>query len=112
MEKLKEKAGIHGCIILSTCNRLEIWASHEDEQELSLYQCLCELRNIQDPSYEEYFISREDKEAVEHLFYLAGGLKSRFLEKIRSLHRSRMHSILRENILPRTVCWKSFSAWQ
>ena len=52
MEKLKEKAGIHGCIILSTCNRLEIWSSHEDEQELSLYQCLCELRNIQDPSYE------------------------------------------------------------
>lgn len=79
MEKLKEKAGIHGCIILSTCNRLEIWASHEDEQELSLYQCLCELRNIQDPSYEEYFISREDKEAVEHLFYLAGGLKSQIL---------------------------------
>ena len=64
---------------LSTCNRLEIWASHEDEQELSLYQCLCELRNIQDPSYEEYFISREDKEAVEHLFYLAGGLKSQIL---------------------------------
>ena len=79
MEKLKEKAGIHGCIILSTCNRLEIWASHEDERELSLYQCLCELRNIQDPSYEEYFISREDKEAVEHLFYLAGGLKSQIL---------------------------------
>lgn len=79
MEKLKEKAGIHGCIILSTCNRLEIWSSHEDEQELSLYQCLCELRNIQDPSYEGYFISKEDKEAVEHLFYLAGGLKSQIL---------------------------------
>ena len=34
MEKLKEKAGIHGCIILSTCNRLEIWSSHEDEQKI------------------------------------------------------------------------------
>ena len=79
MEKLKEKAGIHGCIILSTCNRLEIWASHEDEQQLSLYQCLCGLKDIQDPSYEEYFISRQDKEAVEHLFYLAGGLKSQIL---------------------------------
>ena len=37
MEQLKERAGIHGCIILSTCNRLEIWASHEDDQEFSLY---------------------------------------------------------------------------
>lgn len=90
MEQLKERAGIHGCIILSTCNRLEIWASHEDDQEFSLYRCLCELKNIQDPSYEEYFISRQDKEAVEHLFYLAGGLSLRFLAKIRSLRRSRM----------------------
>ena len=24
MEKLKHTAGIHGCVILSTCNRLEI----------------------------------------------------------------------------------------
>ena len=79
MEKLKETAGIHGCIILSTCNRLEIWASHEDGQELSLYQCLCQLKNIQDASYESYFISRTDREAVEHLFYLAGGLKSQIL---------------------------------
>ena len=79
MEKLKETAGIHGCIILSTCNRLEIWASHEDNQELSLYQCLCQLKNIQDDSYESYFVSRTDREAAEHLFYLAGGLKSQIL---------------------------------
>ena len=79
MEKLKETAGIHGCIILSTCNRLEIWASHEDDQELSLYQCLCQLKNIQDDSYESYFVSRTDREAAEHLFYLAGGLKSQIL---------------------------------
>ena len=52
MERLKETAGIQGCIILSTCNRLEIWASHEEEQEVSLYQCLSQLKNIQDDSYE------------------------------------------------------------
>ena len=79
MEQLKEKAGIHGCVILSTCNRLEIWASHEEEEELSLYQCLCELKGIQDGSYEDYFITRRDREAVNHLFHLAGGLKSQIL---------------------------------
>ena len=79
MEKLKETAGIYGCIILSTCNRLEVWASHEDDQEISLYQCLYQLKNIQDDSYESCFVSRTDREAVEHLFYLAGGLKSQIL---------------------------------
>lgn len=47
--------------------------------ELSLYQCLCQLKNIQDDSYESYFVSRTDREAAEHLFYLAGGLKSQIL---------------------------------
>ena len=79
MERLKETAGIYGCIILSTCNRLEIWTSHEEEQEISMYECLCRLKGIQDTSYEKYFITRKDKEAVEHLFYLAGGLKSQIL---------------------------------
>ncbi len=79
MEKMKKTAGIHGCVILSTCNRLEIWASHEEDQELSLYQCLCGLKGIEDSSYEKYFIVRKDQEAVKHLFYLAGGLKSQIL---------------------------------
>ena len=79
MEKLKHTAGIHGCVILSTCNRLEIWASHEEDQELSLYQCLCRLKGVQEVSYEKYFVTRKDKEAAAHLFYLAGGLKSQIL---------------------------------
>lgn len=31
MEKIKEQPGINGCIILSTCNRLEVWASVDEE---------------------------------------------------------------------------------
>ena len=79
MEKFKEMAAVHGCIILSTCNRLEIWTSHDEEQDISLYKSLCELKNINDDSYKQYFTLRQDKEAVEHLFYLAGGLKSQIL---------------------------------
>lgn len=76
MEKLKAKKGILGCILLSTCNRLEVWASIEDEMEVSLFEALCELKGITDSSDEIYFIKREGKEAVEHLFYLTSGLKS------------------------------------
>ena len=98
MERLKEMSSVQGCIILSTCNRLEIWASHEENQKLSLYRCLCGLKNIDDDSYENYFTVRQDKEAVEHLFYLAGGLKSQILGE--------------DQILTQTGCWRCFSAWQ
>lgn len=79
MEKLKEKAGIHGCIILSTCNRLEVWASLDEDQEVSLYDCLCELRGVDGDAFRQYFIERKDREAAEHLFYLTAGLKSQII---------------------------------
>ena len=81
MEKIKEQPGINGCIILSTCNRLEVWASVDEETEISLYEELCRLKKIQNREYEKYFIKREGHDAVEHLFYLASGLKSQILEE-------------------------------
>lgn len=79
MEKLKECPGIDGCILLSTCNRLELWVSCEEAVELSLYEMLCDLKEIREPSFEDLFVKRQDKEAVEHLFYLTAGLKSQIL---------------------------------
>ena len=76
--KLKKEPGICGCIILSTCNRLELWVSTEENEKPELYQWLCRLKGIEG-EYRKYFISRENEEAVEHLFYLTSGLKSQIL---------------------------------
>ena len=67
MEKLKETAGIHGCIILQPAIVLK-FGKPRRRPGTSLYQCLCQLKNIQDDSYESYFVSRTDREAAEHLF--------------------------------------------
>lgn len=79
MEQLKAYDGINGCVILSTCNRLEVWASVEEDAEISLYDCLCALKGIEDSSLKMYFVKRQGKEAAEHLFYLTSGLKSQIL---------------------------------
>ena len=60
-------------------NRLEVWASVDDDEEVCLYDCLCQLKGITEDSYREYFVERKDKEAVEHLFYLTSGLKSQII---------------------------------
>lgn len=77
--KLKKEPGICGCIILSTCNRLELWVSTEENEKPEFYQWLCRLKGIEGEEYRKYFISRENEEAVEHLFYLTSGLKSQIL---------------------------------
>ena len=79
MERLKEENDIQGCIILSTCNRMEIWASVREEGQSELYDFLCEEKAVDRNEYRHYFVERSGMEAVEHLFYLTSGLKSQIL---------------------------------
>lgn len=79
LENLKKEPGILGCIILSTCNRMEIWASTGEDWKGSLYEFLCKEKEKDPREFEKYFVKREEEEAVEHLFYLTSGLKSQIL---------------------------------
>ena len=78
LEKWKEHPQIAGCVILSTCNRMEIWVSSVEE-ELDLYDLLCQEKKVDPKEYEEYVVCRREGEAVQHLFELACGLQSRIL---------------------------------
>ena len=80
MLAFKELDGIHGCVILSTCNRMEVWVSAQKDWDADrLYGQLCALRQVSGGPYRGYFVSRKEREAVEHLFYLTSGLKSQIV---------------------------------
>ena len=79
LEIIKQKKGICGCVLLSTCNRMELWVSTEDDSKIALYELLCEIRQIHTDAYQKYFTQRKEEEAVQHLFRLACGLESRIL---------------------------------
>lgn len=79
METLKNTEGISGCVILSTCNRMECWVSTEQDWDGSLCGLLCGVKGVEPARYETYFVERRDREAVNHLFYLTCGLKSQIL---------------------------------
>lgn len=51
LQQLHKEPGICGCIILSTCNRLELWVStddDDDDEKPELYQWLCSLKGVQE----------------------------------------------------------------
>lgn len=79
MLAIKELEGVYGCVILSTCNRMEVWISTREEWEMDLYERLCAIKQVSGESYRDYFVTRQGQEAVEHLFYLTSGLKSQIL---------------------------------
>lgn len=79
LEHFKKEPGMMGCIILSTCNRMEIWASTKDECRASLYELLCREKGKDADTFRSFFTERSGADAVEHLFYMTSGLKSQIL---------------------------------
>ncbi|MDO5345401.1 MAG: glutamyl-tRNA reductase [Lachnospiraceae bacterium] len=78
-EYLKKEAALEGCVIISTCNRMELWVSTKEEGSIPLVELLCALKKAEPERYRAYFIQREGREAVNHLFRLSCGLESRIL---------------------------------
>ena len=80
LQKISSQKGVHGCVLLSTCNRMELYASMEagSVSLLDLFNKAGLFSGLEDP-YDTYFKIRRQEEAVRHLFYLTAGLKSRIL---------------------------------
>lgn len=74
-----ERPEIEGCVIISTCNRMELWLSVDEDETIEPVELLCEFKKLEANQYADVFIKREDKEAVNHLFRLAAGLDSKIL---------------------------------
>lgn len=81
MQQIKSVPGIKGCVLLSTCNRMELWVSFEDGMDADLLDMLGKIKQIDmaGEGYRQYFTTRQSEKAVEHLFYLTAGLKSQIL---------------------------------
>lgn len=75
MRILKERYPIEGCVILSTCNRTELWISAESN--LSPYRMLCALKGADADRYRDLFTERKGEEAALHLLELSCGLDSK-----------------------------------
>lgn len=79
MMKIKSMDNIKGIIIISTCNRIELWANVEENKNISLFNVLKEVKEIDINLYKQYFVQRFGNEAIMHLFSLSCGFKSQIL---------------------------------
>ncbi len=74
VEEALQISGADGCVLLSTCNRTELWLS--GQVLLSPYHTLCRLKGADPSRVEPLFKNRSGEQAVRHLFALACGMKS------------------------------------
>lgn len=75
MKRWKETGAFKGCLLLSTCNRTELWASTEEETDL--FPFLCEEKGKDPEEFGKLLVRRDGSEAITHLLQLICGLRSR-----------------------------------
>lgn len=77
LKSIKNSFRLEGVLILSTCNRFEIWFSNCTEK--NLYKILEKVFSVSLSLFKNYFTVREGEYAVNHLFELTCGLKSKII---------------------------------
>ena len=70
-----ERAGFDECVILQTCNRVEIFGATKDPDEHKLLDVWVSAAGLSDKDLESIEINR-GKDAIVHLMRLASGLES------------------------------------
>jgi glutamyl-tRNA reductase len=84
---LKAAGKIAGCVILSTCNRMEIYAASRnvDAALAEIWSVLAAESGIEVEELQEYLYSFTCEQAIEHLFRVASGLDSMILGEMEIL---------------------------
>lgn len=73
---LMQIPGIEQAVLLSTCNRTEIYSHIAPGQESALARWLAEYHGIAADALADYLYQHRDEQAVRHLFRVASGLDS------------------------------------
>lgn len=87
LKKLLDENYITGGVIVSTCNRSEIYFTGSKEQMEPVERELSEYRGIGREQIKEYCLFYMGKPAAKHLFYVASGLDSMVLGEDEILHQ-------------------------
>jgi glutamyl-tRNA reductase len=104
MTQIQKNLKADGVLLLSTCNRMELWVSTEREEPDDLLHEICLFKDVEENRYRSYFQGRIDEEAVEHLFMLSCGLKSAILAEDQILTQVKSAlSFARENYFTDSV---------
>ncbi|EIQ76037.1 glutamyl-tRNA reductase [Shigella flexneri 1235-66] len=78
LDSLLAQPMVQGGVVLSTCNRTELYLSVEEQDNLqeALIRWLCEYHNLNEEDLRSSLYWHQDNDAVSHLMRVASGLDS------------------------------------
>ena len=72
--------GIRECLVLNTCNRLEIYCLADSiERAKEISNLICDKQNVPSKLYQQFAYSHNNLEALQHLLEVSAGLDSQMV---------------------------------
>lgn len=75
VQKIRAFPHVSGCVLISTCNRTELYLSCT--KDLNPGELLCQAVGADYAPYQDFFATRSGNDAVQHVMEVAAGLRSR-----------------------------------
>lgn len=79
VREIKKMNNVSGVVLLSTCNRTELYISSQETDKINPVEILCEQAGLKDKRDMSLFNIKHDDEAILHLMEVACGLQSMVL---------------------------------
>lgn len=83
---LRQQPGVEGCVLLSTCNRTELYLSGTADAP---WRLLCRGAGVDEEAMSAYFTTRCGSDAAQHLVEVACGLHSQILGEAQIITQAR-----------------------
>ena len=78
-EKFKKDSGLDECVIIQTCNRIELFGKSKNTETDKIKKTWASLTGLEEESFNENIEFVENQEALHHLLKLTSGLDSMVL---------------------------------
>lgn len=79
-QQLHGKEGIRECLVLNTCNRLEIYGLADDLAYVqTVREFFCQKQNLPESLFQQYAYSHNNLEALQHVLEVSTGLDSQMV---------------------------------
>ena len=76
LRAIAQAPGVDGCVLLSTCNRTELYVTGAVQEPFRL---LCQAAGVATEAFAPYIVTQEGDDAAQHLLEVACGLHSQIL---------------------------------
>lgn len=79
LQRMKGTKGIGGAVLVSTCNRTEVYFSGKKEAVIAVERLLAEEKGVDIHLLRKYYRSYHGEKVIKHLFHVISGLDSMVL---------------------------------